>query len=67
MCLFLVIITMVSYASFTQTTSKYRRSDDMYAFPASFVFKEETLSSNYGVSLLEIVTNLNSWKVKWIS
>ncbi|KAJ8567718.1 hypothetical protein K7X08_019926 [Anisodus acutangulus] len=37
-------------------TSKYSHSDDMHAFPASFGFKGEALSSISDVSLLEIVT-----------
>ncbi|XP_075091265.1 LOW QUALITY PROTEIN: DNA mismatch repair protein MLH3-like [Nicotiana tabacum] len=37
-------------------TSKYRHLDDVHAFPASFGFKGEALSSISDVSLLEIVT-----------
>ncbi|XP_055803099.1 DNA mismatch repair protein MLH3-like isoform X3 [Solanum dulcamara] len=37
-------------------TSKYSHSDDMHAFPASFGFKGEALSSISDVSLLEIIT-----------
>ncbi|XP_027770217.1 DNA mismatch repair protein MLH3 isoform X1 [Solanum pennellii] len=37
-------------------TSKYSHSDDMHAFPASFGFKGEALSSISDFSLLEIVT-----------
>ncbi|CAN4083588.1 unnamed protein product [Withania somnifera] len=37
-------------------TSKYSHLDDMHAFPASFGFKGEALSSISNVSLLEIVT-----------
>ncbi|KAM3362867.1 DNA mismatch repair protein MLH3 isoform X2 [Capsicum galapagoense] len=37
-------------------TSKYSNSDDMHAFPTSFGFKGEALSSISDVSLLEIVS-----------
>ncbi|KAG5624206.1 hypothetical protein H5410_009424 [Solanum commersonii] len=40
----------------TPAASKYSHSDDMHAFPASFVFKGEALSSVSDVSLLEIVS-----------
>ncbi|KAG5625016.1 hypothetical protein H5410_010234 [Solanum commersonii] len=49
---------MVSYASFTPTTSKYSHSNDMHAFPASFGFKREALSSISDISLLDIVLKL---------
>ncbi|KAG5623137.1 hypothetical protein H5410_008355 [Solanum commersonii] len=47
---------MVSYASFTSSTSKYSHSEDMHAFPASFGFKREALSSISGIFLLVVVT-----------
>ncbi|KAH0718841.1 hypothetical protein KY285_014872 [Solanum tuberosum] len=40
----------------TPAASKYSHSDDMHAFPASFGFKGEALSSVSDVSLLEIVS-----------
>ncbi|KAL3382937.1 hypothetical protein AABB24_002437 [Solanum stoloniferum] len=49
---------MVSYASFTPTTSKYSHSNDMHAFPESFGFKREALSSISDISLLDIVLKL---------
>ncbi|KAH0732289.1 hypothetical protein KY289_003477 [Solanum tuberosum] len=52
------LLTMVSYASFTPTTSKYSHSNDMHAFPASFGFKREALSSISDISLLDIVLKL---------
>ncbi|XP_055802872.1 DNA mismatch repair protein MLH3-like [Solanum dulcamara] len=42
-------------------TSKYRHSDDMHAFPASFGFKGEALSYISDVSLLESVTKTH-WR-----
>ncbi|KAK4347571.1 hypothetical protein RND71_033910 [Anisodus tanguticus] len=40
-------------------TSRYSHSDDMHAFPESFGFKGEALSSISDVSLLEIVTKIH--------